>query len=250
MIRNLLSALLVGLVLLLTSCAGYKQNIMFKTESYDSLRSPQWVETQYRIEPYDQLELHVFTGKGEILIDPNMELIDRNIQNADELRPELYYEIRPDGTAYLPMIGEVNLRGKTIPEAENFLESAYSEYYKDPYVKLFYLNKRVYLLGGFGSRVIPLTSENMTVAEVLALSERDDMEISASNLRLIRGDDVYELDFSTAEGYMDSRMRVEPGDIVYVEPVRRPFSEWLRDTAPLITMLSSIATLIAVLVSL
>ncbi len=238
------------LVALLTSCGSYKQNIMFSTEDYDSLQTPGWVETQYQIEPYDQLELHVFTGKGEILIDPNMELIDRSIQNTDELRPDLYYEIRPDGTAYLPMIGEVPLAGKTIPEAEEFLEGAYSEFYKEPYVKLYYLNKRVYLLGGFGSRVIPLSSENMTVSEVLALSERDDTEIKASSMRLIRNEEVYELDFSTAEGYMQSRMRVEPGDIIYVEPVRRPFSEWLRDTSPLITMLSSVATLIAVLVSL
>ena len=64
------------LIVLLSSCASYKQNIMFSTEDYDSLQTPDWVETQYRIEPYDQLELHVFTGKGEILIDPNMELID------------------------------------------------------------------------------------------------------------------------------------------------------------------------------
>jgi polysaccharide export outer membrane protein len=98
--------------------------------------------------------------------------------------------------------------------------------------------------------VIPLESENMTVSEVLALSEREDSEIKAYNFRLIRDDEVYELDFSTAEGYMNSRMRVEPGDIVYVEPVRRPFAELLRDSAPLIIMLSSIATLIAVLVSL
>ena len=236
--------------LLLASCGSYKQNIMFSTEDYDSLKTPEWKTTKYLIEPYDQLKLHVFTGKGEILIDPNLELIDRNVQNTEELRPELYYEVRPDGTVYLPMIGEVYLRGKTIPEAEKFLENAYAEYYKDPYVKLFYLNKRVVLLGGFGSRVIPLESENMTVSEVLALSEREDTEIKAYNFRLIRDDEVYELDFSTAEGYLNSRMRVEPGDIVYVEPVRRPFAELLRDSAPLITMLSSIATLIAVLVSL
>ncbi|MEJ2005759.1 MAG: polysaccharide biosynthesis/export family protein [Cyclobacteriaceae bacterium] len=248
--NKFLMMILACVSMLFASCSSYKQNIMFSTETYDSLQSPDWVETQYQIEAYDQLELHVFTGKGEILIDPNMELIDRNVQNTEELRPDLYYEIRPDGTAYLPMIGEVKLAGRTIPEAEDFLEERYADFYKEPYVKLFFLNKRVFLLGGFGSRVIPLSSENMTVAEVHALSERDDTEIRASELRLIRNDKVFELDFSTAEGYMRSRMRVEPGDILYVEPVRRPFSEWLRDTSPLITMLSSVATLIAVLVSL
>ncbi|MCA6077954.1 polysaccharide biosynthesis/export family protein [Fulvivirga sedimenti] len=235
---------------ILFSCSSYKQNIMFKTDEYDSLQTPVWTETRYTIEPYDQLELHVFTKNGEILIDPNLELIERNYQNTETIRPELYYEILPDGTVKMPMIGEVQLIGKTLPEAEAYLEAKYAEFYNEPFVKLLYLNKRVFLLGGFGSKVIPLSSENMTVAEVMALSERDDTDIKASSIRLIRGDEVYEMDFSTVAGYQQSRMRVEPGDIVYVEPVRRPFSEFLRDNAPLITILSSLTTLIAVLISL
>ncbi len=234
----------------LFSCSSYKQNIMFKTDEYDSLKTPEWQETRYTIEPYDQLELHVFTKNGEILIDPSMELIERSVQGTEKIRPELYYEILPTGSVKLPMVGVVELEGKTIPEAEAFLETRYAEFYNEPFVKLIYLNKRVFLLGGFGSKVIPLRSENMTIAEVMALSERDDTEIKACNIRLIRGEDIYEIDFSTAEGYQRSRMRVEPGDIVYVEPVRRPFSEFLRDSAPLITILSSLTTLIAVLISL
>ena len=235
---------------ILFSCSSYKQNIMFKTDEYDSLQTPVWEETRYTIQPYDQLELHVFTKNGEILIDPNLELIERNVQNSDQLRPDLFYEVRPDGTAKLPMVGEVNLNGKTLVEAEALLESLYANYYNEPFVKLIFLNKRVFLLGGFGSKVIPLNSENMTVAEVMALSERDDSEIKACNIRLIRDDEVYIIDFSTAEGYQQSRMRVVPNDIVYVEPVRRPFKELIRDTAPLIAILSSLTTLVVVLISL
>jgi polysaccharide export outer membrane protein len=37
---------------------------------------------------------------------------------------------------------------------------------------------------------------------------------------------------------------MKPGDIVYVEPVRRPFIEALRDYSPVITIVTSLATLI------
>lgn len=53
-------------------------------------------------------------------------------------------------------------------------------------------------------------------------------------------------DFSTFDGYTRSNFLVRPGDIVYVEPVRRPFIEALRDYAPMISIVSSLATLVFV----
>jgi polysaccharide export outer membrane protein len=232
-----------------SSCKTYKQNIMFKVDTYDSLLTPTWEESTYEIARFDELELNVFTSKGEILIDPNFELVDKPVQNTEELRPKLTYTVDEEGNAKLPMLGTVALAGMTLSEAESMLEDQYAVYYKDPFVKLNYLNKRVILLGGFGSHVIPLRSENMTVAEIIALSNRDDREIKAKSFRLIRGNDTYAMDFSTLEGYQSTKMRVEPGDIIYVEPVRRPFSEFLKDNAALITIFSSMAALIAVIVS-
>ncbi len=239
----------LAVIIAFTSCKTYKQNIMFKADEYDSLLTPTWEESTYVIAPFDELELNVFTSKGEILIDPNFELVDKSVQNTEELRPKLTYTLDEHGDTKLPMLGSVNLAGMTLKAAEGMLEERYAAYYKDPFVKLNYLNKRVILLGGFGSHVIPLRSENMTVAEVIALSNRDDREIKANSFKLIRGDDAYAMDFSTLEGYQSTRMRVEPGDIIYVEPVRRPFSEFLRDNAALITVFSSLAALIAVIVS-
>ena len=232
-----------------SSCKTYKQNIMFKVDEYDSLLTPRWEASTYVIAPFDELELNVFTSKGEILIDPNFELVDKTIPNTEELRPKLSYTVDEQGETKLPMLGTVNLAGMTLKEAEGMLEKEYAAFYKEPFVKLNYLNKRVILLGGFGSHVIPLQSENMTVAEVIALSNRDDREIKATSFRLIRGNEAYAMDFSTLEGYQSTKMRVEPGDIIYVEPVRRPFSEFLRDNAALITIFSSLAALIAVIVS-
>lgn len=239
-----------ALLLAFASCKSYKQNIMFNTETYDSLLAPSWEESTYRIAPFDELELNVFTSKGEILIDPNFELVEKQVSNTEELRPKLTYTVDENGVAKLPMLDKVTLGGLTLDEAERMLEEQYAKYYNEPFVKLNYLNKRVILLGGFGSHVIPLKSENMTVAEVIALSQRDDMEIKASNFRLIRGEDVYLLDFSTVEGYKATKMRVEPGDIVYVEPVRRGFSEFLQDNAVILSIFSSLATIVALLVSL
>jgi polysaccharide export outer membrane protein len=44
-------------------------------------------------------------------------------------------------------------------------------------------------------------------------------------------------------------MIVEPGDIIYVEPVRKPFAEGLRDYAGLASLLISTLSLIIVIQS-
>ena len=38
-------------------------------------------------------------------------------------------------------------------------------------------------------------------------------------------------------------LTLEPNDIIYVEPVRKPFLESLRDISPVLTFISTIATL-------
>jgi len=83
--------------------------------------------------------------------------------------------------------------------------------------------------------------------EVLALAKGLPNDSKAGNIKLIRGEQVYEVDLSTIQGFKDGNMIIEPGDVVYVEPVRRPFSEGLRDNSGVLSLLVSLATLIAVI---
>jgi polysaccharide export outer membrane protein len=132
------------------------------------------------------------------------------------------------------MIGEMKLDGLTLRQAEEMVQKEYSKFFKEPFVKMSYVNKRVIVLGAPGGQVIPLTNQNVSVVEVLALAKGVDNFTKVHNIRLIRGEHVYQMDFSTIQGYQEGNMIVEPGDIVYVEPIRRPFSEALRDNYLLI----------------
>jgi polysaccharide export outer membrane protein len=139
------------------------------------------------------------------------------------------------------------MEGLTIRQAEAILQKEYAKFYTDPFVTLEYINKRVIVLGTY-SKVVPLVNENITLAEILALSETVDITAKAQNIRVLRGDDFFMADFSTLEGYQKTNMIMQHGDIVYVEPVRRPVSEATRDYAPVFSLVISITTLIIVLV--
>lgn len=240
-------------VLLLSACGSYKQNIMFKAESarYSELdMALQDAESNYVIAENDYLALQVFTKSGEKLIDPEYALSENTRANQQNSRIELQYLVRQNGFVKLPMVGDVKLTGLTISEAEEILQKKYAVFYEEPFLNLKYLNKRVVVLGAAGGQVIPLESEKVRVTEVLALSEGIDNTAKVQNIRLLRGDEVFLIDLSTIKGYRKSNMVVRSGDIIYVEPVRRPFTEFIRENGPVISVLSSVVSLVAILISL
>lgn len=243
---RLLCMLLAGLSL--ASCASYRQNIMFQVPDGQAVKAQvEAAEKNYTIHKNDVLQLGIYTNKGERLIDPAAALSRDQTAMTDTPRT---YLVNVEGKVRFPLIDEVQLEGLTIREAETLLQEAYAKFYQEPYVVITYINKRVTVLGAPGGQVIPLTNENVRLTEILALTKGVSNDAKASNIRVLRGDQLFVADLSTFEGYTKNNMIVAPGDIIYVEPIRRPFSEGLRDYGPLISIITSLTTLIVVIVGL
>lgn len=207
-------------------------------------------ERNYIIQKNDNLKVYVYTNNGERIIDPDLKLMkDMPVQNT-ETRPDPDFLVNINGLAKFPMIGELKVEGLTIRKAEELLQKEYARFYADPFVTLLYTNKRVVVLGGTGGKIIPLINENVTLVEILALAGGVDNLSKAHNMRVIRGEEFFVSDFSTIEGYQKTNMIMQHGDIVYVEPIRRPLSEAARDYGTLLSISISITTLIVVLVGL
>jgi polysaccharide export outer membrane protein len=154
------------------------------------------------------------------------------------------------GIAKFPLVGELKVAGLKLRDAETLLQKEYATYYQGSFVVLKYVNKRAIILGATGGQVIPLTNENMRLVEILALAKGLHNDAKAQNIRVLRQDKVFVADLSTIEGYLKNNMVIEPGDIIYVEPVRRPLLEGLRDYGVLISVISTLTTLAIVLVRL
>jgi polysaccharide biosynthesis/export protein len=236
---------------MLASCKSYKQNIMFKVPEGAELKHQiSKAEGNYVIQKNDYLKLEVYTSGGERIIDPDLKLMkDMPVQNSDT-KPEPDFLVDVNGLAKFPMIGEIKMEGLTIRKAEAILQQEYAKFYKDPFVTLVYTNKRVLVLGAPGGKVVPLMNENITLAEILSLSNAIDNNSKAQNIRVMRGEQYFVADFSTIDGYQKTNMIMQNGDIVYVEPIRRPLSEAARDYGFLFSIALSVTTLIVVLVQL
>jgi polysaccharide export outer membrane protein len=230
-------------VALLASCGGYRQNILFQVDSANLAKQTADAESNYTIQANDLLTLDVYTNKGERIVDPNRESFKEGSTSTFAQTP-VQYLVDTRGVAKFPLIEEVNVQGLTLKQAEEVLAQAYEKFYEGAYVILQFTNKRVIVLGAPGGQVIPLSNENMRLAEVLALAKGIPVDARGNNIRVIRGQQVMLADLSSFEGYKNSNFVMKPGDIVYVEPVRRPFIEALRDYSPMISIVTSLATLV------
>jgi polysaccharide export outer membrane protein len=250
--------IILALAITMSSCKVYRQNIILQTES--DINSENFkeevskIEGAYKIQSGDNLNIEVYTNKGERVIDPNMELnaiTGAGGAGGGRFMPDKEFEVLPNGTAILPLLGEVKIEGYSIAGLQEKLKEEYSEYYIQPYVRVRPLNRRVVVLGALGGQVIPLENEKMTVLEVLALSGGLNRDSKGRNIRLIRGplDDpsVQVINLATIEGMQKANLQVLPNDIVYVEPIRRIFTESIRDVAPVIGIVTNVVTLFIVI---
>jgi polysaccharide biosynthesis/export protein len=240
---------------LLLGCASYKQNIMLKTpEGFQSAPISKEIleaERNYVIQKNDMLKLEVYSNKGERIIDPNPDLSNPNgITNDRDSRPQVNYLVDLNGVVKFPMVGEMKMEGLTLRQAESILQVEYERFFKESFTVLTFQNKRVIVLGAVGGQVIPLNNQNVTLAEILALAKGVPNDSKVGNIRIVRGDKVFQVDLSTLEGFKSGNMIIEPGDIIYVEPIRRPFAEGLKDYTGLLSLFISMLSLIVVLRSL
>lgn len=201
------------------------------------------LERDYTIQPNDLIKVKVYTKNGEMIIDPEYEL-SKDYNNTQQKRPDPEYLVRLDGNVLLPMVGDVHLVGLTLNETNLKLKTLYNEYFIDPYVITNYTNKRVTVLGSTGGQILPLTNNNITVAEVIAMAGGMEQNGNASSIKLIRGEQTFLIDFSTIEGYYESNQIVQPGDIVYIQPIKRFFAGNAVEISVILSLITTTTTLL------
>ena len=207
-------------------------------------------ERNYVIQKNDFLKLEVYTNKGERIIDPNPDISRPTNTTVEQAHPVVHYLVDLNGIVKFPVVGELKMDGLTLRQAESILQTEYEKFFNESFVVLSFENKRAILLGAVGGQVIPLTNQNLTLAELLAQAKGLPNDSKVQNIRIVRNDKVFQVDLSTVEGFQAGNMIIEPGDIIYVEPIRRPFAEGFKDYAGLFSLFISTISLIIVIRSL
>lgn len=245
---------LIG-VFYLTAC-NINKNLMFREPqgeitAVDSI--PLKPISEYTISQNDLFEFQLFTNNGEKIID-GMNGINSEIKQLKTIT----YLVRSDGTSDLPLLGTVHLEGLTIKKCEDTLSKLYQlkSGYIDPFVQVKITNRRVIVFTGNGSdaKVVSLQNDNTTLMEVIALAGGIASRGKSEHVKLMRIENgkrkVYSMDLSTIDGLKYADLIVQANDFIYVEPREQVAKEVLNNTAPIISLLTSVLVIFTVLTTL
>jgi len=240
----------------LNSC-GVNSNLMLKTDKeyqFAEIDSMNSTKEEYRLDVNDILQFRFFTNDGQRILDLSASSEPGQQNQLFNPNNSLNYVIQKDSLVNFPALGEINLVGKTIREAEIFLELAYADLYVSPFVQISVTNRRVIVFPGNGgdAQVIYLANNNTTLLEAIALAGGIAERGRASRIKLIRKNEngkrkVYKIDLSTIDGLEYTDILVQANDYIYIEPVPEIGRELLKEITPIVSLISSAAIVISVI---
>ena len=226
---------------------------MFKTpEGYNYVDLDTMPAPEYLIKPGDKITFKAYTNMGLTQIQTNISAFEGGGGSGGMQQQQSGYTVRSTGVVQLPITGEVNLSGMTIPQAEAFLMERVSKLYEDPMIVLEVVNRKAYVYtgGSEAASVVQLEEENLTLIEVLTMAGGINQDGKAYRVKVIRGDldepMIALYDLSTVESMQKASLIIQPEDIIYVEPTTRFASGLLREISPYLGLIGSITSLVSI----
>ena len=234
------------IVSIFSSCRTLDSSKMFDTpRSYDYSEFKPLVK-EYTIKPFDELDVKVYTNKGD-------KLIDFENTNFQQQKGGITYNVEHDGKVKLPTLNRINLSGLTKREAEEKLENEYKKYFRDPFVILSIVNRRVIVFssGSTKGQVISMKNDNFTLIEALAEAGGISGFSKAYKIKLLRGDlnnpEVFLFKLRKLEDMKNVNFLLRSNDIIYVEEKPRYASKFLVEVAPYLTLFTTMLTIYAII---
>ncbi|MBC7426870.1 MAG: polysaccharide biosynthesis/export family protein [Bacteroidia bacterium] len=242
--------ILIFAIAALTGCKSYTANIILKTNESDINWKSEYQKTvvAYTLKTGDLIQFSLYTNLGEAIIDPNGKLAAPNSGDNNTLSTEKpTFLVLENGICYFPVIGKVQVVGLTITQMDSVISKKFEAYYNEVYTISNVINKRIIILGGTkGGMLIPFTNSSMTLLEALALYGGLDANSKGYNIRIVRGDlktpEVTVVNLKTISDMKATIVNLKPDDIVYIEPVRRPGTEGIRDNLYILNILQVLLT--------
>ena len=219
----------VAAVLLMASCGSSRKfvylNDMVPGESY-----PINVESGTVVHVNDRLDIKVSCKNLELAVPFNTQTgayqvsTDGSVKTAGVDLAEKGYRVDADGNIVFPILGKINVEGKSIKEVSELIESMIEEgnYIKDPEVSIEFLNFKYTVLGAAGAGTYNVEGDRITLLEAIAKAGDLGTNARVNRVQVIREEDgvrkVYEHDLRSKDVFESPAYYLQQNDIVYVVP--------------------------------
>ena len=230
--------LILLLPLLMASCVTSKKVNLMQKAGHNGI--PAYTDTlsyeDYYVRTGDRLYVYVYSIDERV---SSMFNASGNGINSSQIRQgnnmggsyDLYtYLVYEDGTIDYPMVGRLEVRGKTTREIKNDLEHKLMEYVQDQTkfqllsVEVNIVRRSFSVISDHGSGTFSLDKEKVTIFEALAMAGDIGDFGDRSKVRIVR-----EIEGNTQVKVFDVRSEdivnsefyyIEPNDVIYIQRIK------------------------------
>ena len=255
--------LLLGVLLLLTSCTSY-QKIPY-LQDFETVNATEEITAMYdaHIRPKDLLTITVNTTDPEAAAPFNLTVQSAANSNLTQWVTQQaalqQYLVDNQGNIDFPVLGELHLGGLSMNEAESMIREKLQPFLKEtPIVTVRMVNYKISVLGEVAKPgTFIINNEKVNVLEALAMA--GDMTIWGlrDNVKLVREEEdgkrnIVVLDLNRADIVKSPYYHLQQNDILYVSPNKtkaknsdtgQSTSLWVSATSILVSIASLLVTI-------
>ncbi len=221
--KLILPVVIMALMVIFGSCGSSKKIVYFQGADTADLSRSRWLYDA-RIMPKDLINIRVNTSDQDAAKPFNLNMNEGTTGNQ---QGRIYgYLVDNQGNINFPMVGSLHVEGLTTRECENLILTKIKPYMaanENPIVTVRMASYHVTIIGETGSRIVPVTTEKMSIVEAIASAGDLTMYGRRDNILLIREDktgqkSTHRLDISQAEILNSPYYYLQQNDIIYIEP--------------------------------
>lgn len=260
-IKNLI--IIAVAMLALTGCKTATENTLSYFRNLGDSPSgvmPQGTGYDIKIVPEDELLIMVSSSAPEataMFNQPQGNYATRGVTSTQP-NPRLQsYIVNKDGDIVMPVIGHLNVVGKTTREVEQMIVARVSQTVKDPFVRVELMGFYINVMGEVKNpHRIHVDSERFTLLDALSAAGDLTEYGERSNVMVIREENgkqtYHRMNLADSNIFSSPYFYLQQNDVVYVEPnqIRIDNSKYNQNNAYKLTVVSTIVSAASVIASL
>lgn len=260
-IRNLLIIAVAALAL--TGCKTVTENNLSYFRNLGETTSgvlPKGTGYEIKIVPEDELSIVVSSTVPQataMFNQPQSNTAHRNELSTQAMPRLQTYIVDRQGDIIMPVLGKINVAGKTTSEIEEMIRSRVSATVNDPYVRVELVGFYVNVMGEVKTpQRIHVESQRFTLLDALSAAGDLTEYGERSNILVIRDENgqqnYHRMNLADNNIFSDPYFYLQQNDVVYVEPnqIRIDNSKYNQNNAFKLSVISTIVSATSVIASL
>jgi polysaccharide biosynthesis/export protein len=246
--KNFSLVIFVTILLIISGCVTQRDLEYLQTKDKNMQAYKDADLADYKLKPNDELYITV-TSLDEVNTNVFSNAGNAQNMNLGSLQPYgaslMSYSINKEGYLFLPVIGTVFVKDKTLSQVSAMLKDSLTNILSQPQVSVKLVNRYISVLGQVRNPGhFPYAQEKLTIYDAIGLAGDMTTYANRKEVVLARNEGgknvIMRIDLTQPEILEANYYYLRPNDMIYVKPMKKRI--WGMEQFPYALILSTITT--------